>query len=291
MMSVNDRLLVIRICVFVGLFVAAGIIWFVLLHQPLQNNGLLEVRFLDVGQGDAIHIQTPDGIELLIDGGASAAVLRQLATSRSFFDRTIDVVVATHPDTDHVAGLVDVLDRYQVETILVSGVEGDSPAALAFAEASAREGAKLYNAQAGQIIQLGASTTVRVLSPLGDTSKWETNAASVIIQVQYGDVGFMLTGDAPQEIEEYLVDEYGYVLESEVLKLGHHGSKTSSSPHFIETVQPKYAVVSAGIDNRYGHPNEEVVARASAAGAQILNTASRGTITFQSDGSGVWVKE
>jgi len=243
-----------------------------------------------VGQGDAIHIVTPDGYELLIDGGPSATVLRELAKGRSPFDHTIDVVLATHPDTDHVGGLVDVLERFQVGMIIESVVDHNALAAKAFDQAAAAEGAQIIAAQAGQKLQLGASTTIRILSPSGDTTNWQSNNASVIVQLIYGDIKFMLTGDAPSSIEDFLVTKYGVSLESDVLKLGHHGSKTSSSELFLEYVQPKYAVVSASIDNRYGHPNPAVLERVTNVESTIVSTAEQGTIVFISDGKAVWIE-
>lgn len=124
----------------------------------------------------------------------------------------------------------------------------------------------------------------------GDSTNWETNTASVVVQVVYGDTEFLLTGDASQGIEEYLVGVYGDTLQSDVLKLGHHGSDTSSSALFLETVQPTYAVVSAGKNNRYGHPHEKVVRRAGEAGAHLLSTADLGTVAFYSNGVRVWLE-
>jgi competence protein ComEC len=285
-----ERWFVLRSCVLCFLGFVAIVVWWPEWSASAENESYLIVRFLDVGQGDAIHVTSPDGVELLIDGGSTSGVLRELASGRSFFDRDLDVMIATHPDTDHVAGLVDVLQRFAVGMIIESGALGDGMAAQAFASAAVAEGAVLVEAQAGQVITLGASTTVRILSPYGDTSNWETNRASVIVQVVYGDTEFMFTGDAPSGIEEYLVDTYGTGLRSDVLKLGHHGSKTSSSEAFLQVVQPEYAVVSAGADNRYGHPAAEVVARASDAGARIVSTAEQGTLTFKSDGTSVWME-
>ena len=267
----------------------------VVLYVPLAVNATpspteLTVRFLDVGQGDAIHIVTPDGYELLIDGGATASVLRELSSDRSFFDRYIDVMIATHPDTDHIGGLVDVLERYEVATIINTSAENDTPATTAYELAVSNEGANMIEAAVGQVLQLGASTTIRVLSPRGDTSNWQSNAASIIVQVVYGDMAFMLTGDAPASIEDYLVGAYGTSLKSNVLKLGHHGSKTSTSELFLATVQPEYAVVSASVDNRYGHPHQEVMQRVFDRNIRAFHTGTDGTITFKSDGQTVWVE-
>ncbi len=298
-----SRVVTIRGAVLSMLILVALVVWWPAVARPFDKvigstlgvagpaNRYLTVRFLDVGQGDAIHVKTPDGYEMLIDGGPSAVVLRELARERSFFDHSIDVMIATHPDTDHVSGLVDVLKRYAVGMIIKTAADHDAPAAVAFEKAASAEGVQIVIAEAGQQIQLGASTTIRVFSPHGNTSDWENNVASVVVQIIYGEMEFMLTGDAPSGIEEYLAAMYGERLKSDVLKLGHHGSKTSSSEEFLGVVQPQYAVVSAGRDNRYGHPHREVVERAGAAGARIISTAELGTIMFQTDGERLWTVE
>lgn len=277
-----------RLIVLGFLFLSSLLVWFPFESTSNSSCECLVVSFLDVGQGDAILIQTPDGFEMLIDGGRDASVLRQLSARRSFFDREIDVMVSTHPDLDHIAGLVDVLKRYKVSTILMIDNKGESGAAAAFALAAPKEGAEIILADAGQIMQLGASTTVQIFSPTGDESKLESNTASIVLRVVHGNTSFMLTGDAPQGIEDYLAKTYGAQLDSDVLKLGHHGSKTSTSDLWLDTVTPQYAVVSAGIDNRYGHPHQDVMQRVFARNIQTSHTGTDGTITFYSDGVKVW---
>lgn len=250
----------------------------------------LRVSFLDVGQGDAILITTQNGIQVLIDGGRNSAVLSELSREMSFFDRQIDVVIATHPDLDHVGGLVDVLERYQAAMIVMTQVEGESPAALQFKTRAETEQAMLVHAQAGQVITLDASTTLTILSPTGDASSLDPNTGSIVAVLQYGDIGFMLTGDAPVGIENYLVSIHGELLEAEVLKLGHHGSKTSTADAWLAAVDPLYAVVSAGKDNRYQHPHPSVIARVRDKDIPVLSTITSGTVTFVSDGREVWVK-
>ena len=261
-----------------------------LLAGHAHERTVLTVAFLDVGQGDAVYIETPEGVQLLIDGGPDSSVLRELPKVMPFWDRSLDVVLATHPDKDHIGGLVDVLTRYDVDTIIQTENESDTAVSSAFVLMSAEEEATVHIARAGEVIELGASTTLAVLSPASDTRDWESNAASIVIKLSYGEVDFMLTGDAGNGIEEYLVSECGTLLQSEVLKLGHHGSKTSTSESFLEAVAPEYAVVSAGKDNRYGHPNIEVVERVRNYGSQIVNTAEIGTIIFKSDGERVWLE-
>jgi competence protein ComEC len=284
-MSAQERKRMTVIAVLLGI---AVISWLPHLQAKQPDCECLTVSFLDVGQGDSILIQTPDGFEMLVDGGPNATVLRELSKERSFFDREIDVVVTTHPDLDHIGGLVDVLKRYKVKTILRTENENDKSAAEAFAGAAQKENAEEILADAGQVIQLGASTTIQIFSPTGDERQWESNTSSIVLRVVYGDTSFMLTGDAPQEIENYLVETYGAQLDSDVLKLGHHGSKTSTSDAWLDTVTPQYAVVSAGLDNKYGHPHQDVMQRVFKRNIQTSHTGTDGTVTFQSDGQTVW---
>jgi beta-lactamase superfamily II metal-dependent hydrolase len=239
-----------------------------------------------VGQGDAIYIKSPEGFDVLVDGGPDASVLRSLASVQSWQDRTLDIVIATHTDADHIGGLIDIFERYQVNRVIETTNQNDTATALRYDTVS--EEGQTFTAEAGQQIRLGSSTLLTVLSPVGDESQWESNTASIVLLVQFGETKFLLTGDAPSGIEEYLVGAYAPYLKSDVLKLGHHGSNTSSSELFLTTVDPEFAIVSAGADNRYGHPHPEVVSRVEAVGATILETATQGTITFYSDGRSVW---
>lgn len=206
-------------------------------------------------------------------------------------DRSIDVVIGTHPDKDHVAGLVDVLARYQVTQIIRTENVNDTAPSEAFDGAVAAEGANVSYGRAGQVWRLGASTTLTILSPATNPKEWESNASSIVTILRYGETEFLLTGDAGEGTELFLVDQYGTALQSDVLKLGHHGSRTSSSERFLQTVQPQYAVVSAGKDNDYGHPHDEVVQRVGSLGATLVSTGESGTLVFRSDGRRVWVEE
>ncbi len=256
--------------------------------EDVSHTEHLSVHFLDVGQGDAIFIETPDGTQVLVDGGPDSSVLSALAGKISFFDTHIDMVIATHPDTDHIGGLRDVLASYEVATILKTEHEGDTASARAFATAVSQEGAEVIYARRGQEFTLGASTTLEVLFPETDPSAMETNTSSIIVRIVYGDTAFLLTGDAPKSIEEYLVLVEGEHLQSDVLKVGHHGSRTSTSELFLNEVQPSIAVISASADNRYGHPHVEVTDALFNARVETFSTAEEGTITLTSDGASVW---
>ncbi len=272
-----------RVVVVSLLLVVAGTIWLLprLLPTPPQY---LEVHVLDVGQGDAILLESPSGQQMLIDGGRNNQVLRSLAAELAFFDRTLDFVVATHPDADHIGGLVDVLQRYTVETVLVTDNQSDTTAHAAFTAAIAAENAERLVPRRGQTIDLGAGVLVTVLWPETNAARLESNAASVVLHVHYGETAFLLTGDSPKRIEEYLVLTYGEYLASDVLKVGHHGSRTSTAELFLAEVRPQYAVISAGADNRYGHPHVEVTDALFNAGVTTFTTAEQGTVSFISDG-------
>ena len=208
-----------------------------------------------------------------------------------FFDRTLDVVLATHPDADHIGGLPDVLARYDVSLVVEPGNVSDTSAYRTFASSASEErGARHLIARRGQLIDFGDGASLRILFPDRDVSGLESNAASIVAQLSFGETEVLLTGDAPQSIESYLTALEGLGLRSDILKVGHHGSRTSSDELFVGFTGPRYAVLSRGCDNRYGHPHAEVLEVLERFGAEILDTCKRGTITFESDGTGVTLK-
>jgi len=285
----NDALVRMRLMILVVLCVGVVIVWILLGADGARADQYLQVHFLDVGQGDAILIQTPDGVEVLIDGGPNGSVLRALAQEMSFFDREIDMVIGTHPDSDHIGGLIDVLERYDVETILTTENKGSSNTASLYKKLVGKEGAEVVIARQGQVFQLGESVLLTVLFPVNDASNMESNTSSIIVQLVYGETEVLLTGDSPKNIEEYLVQE-GIDVESDVLKAGHHGSRTSTSELFLDAVNPQFAVISAEKDNRYGHPHVEVTDMLFNHRVETYSTAEEGTVSFESDGVTVWMK-
>jgi competence protein ComEC len=292
----NNYLL--RIVVILFLLGVVSVVYYLPLYSDSQTASiydssfqeLLKVSFLDVGQGDAIFVETFDGVQLLIDGGPNKTVLRELSEQMSVWDRDIDIVLVTHTDKDHVGGLIEVLDRYKIDHLIFTENKNDSTVADTLMKSILSEKANNVFARAGQIIELGASTSLKILSPKNDPTDWESNSSSIVAQLRFGDIEFMLTGDAPISIEEFLAKKYGDVLESEVLKLGHHGSRTSTADLFLDTVLPKYALVSASNDNSYGHPHKEVIDKLNERNVEVISTAESGTIQFVTDGSRVWLK-
>ncbi|MBI4079791.1 MBL fold metallo-hydrolase [Candidatus Kaiserbacteria bacterium] len=279
------RSILIQGAVVALLATATILIWLAVFWE--DRRAPLTVSFLDVGQGDAIFIDAPSGRQVLIDGGPDRSVLRELGLVMPWYDRTIDVVIATHPDADHISGLVDVLQRYSVDYIFQPGVEKNTGPAESMLVSVAKEGANEVYARRGQIIDLGNGANIEILFPDRDVSNVETNTASIVARLVYGNTAFMLTGDSPQAIESYLVELDGKDLKSNVLKAGHHGSDTSSSELFVGFVSPEYAVFSRGCDNSYGHPHQDVVALFARFEIPTLDMCEDGTITFVSDGQNV----
>lgn len=274
-----------------ALFLANTLIWHVVFAE--SRSGILTVAFLDVGQGDSIFIEAPNGSQVLIDGGPNKSVLRELSKVMPFYDRSIDIVIATHPDKDHIGGLPDVLELYEISTFIESGATSNTGVYNALTDAVTFNSVPQVAARRGMVIVLDEYRGIflKILFPDRDVSKTNSNDASVIAQLVYGETEFLLTGDAPQKIEKYLVSLDGKNLESDVLKVGHHGSKTSTSELFLGFVSPKYTVISAGADNRYGHPHKEVLSILEKFNIPMVNTATAGTIIFTSDGEHVTVQK
>lgn len=253
-----------------------------------RTRGVLTVAFLDVGQGDAVFVEAPNGNQLLYDAGPpSGAVLRGLADVMPFWDRSIDVAVLSHPDMDHIGGFPEVFRRYEVALVMESGATSDNGAYDAAKDALVREGSAHFLARKGMTIQLGGGVFADILYPDRDMTTMEANAASVVLRVRYGETAFLLSGDLPENIEEYEVAVYGDGLHAEILKLGHHGSRTSSSEAWLRAVSPQVAVISAGRENRYGHPHNEILMRLNRLRVPYVITAKEGTIVFTSDGKSV----
>ncbi len=249
----------------------------------------LHVSFLDVGQGDAIFIQSPSGVQVLIDGGATKQVLEKLHDVMPMFDHSIDMVIATHPDLDHIGGLTDVIDRFSIKTFLDPAAKNTGGIQDVLNKKVADKNIARIIARRGQTYDLGKGVVLTILFPYDDVSTGDTNDASIVARLTYGLNSFLLTGDAPVSTEYVLsaIDEKS--IQSDVLKLGHHGSNTSTSEMFLGVVRPKWSIVSAGKNNTYGHPHQEVIERLRKFKSEVLDTRINGTITFESTGEMITV--
>jgi len=252
---------------------------------------ILTVTFLDVGQGDAIFIDAPNGNQILIDAGRGRSVLRELGKVLPFYDKDIDVLLITHPDADHIGGMVDVLERYRTSIFIQPGVGGETSVYEELQESVASKKLKVIEARKDMRINLGRGVVLEILFPDRDPIGMESNSASIVARLVYGEIEFMLTGDSPSSIEGYLTRAISVEsLRSDVLKAGHHGSKTSSSQAFVSAVDPEFVVISSGKDNRYGHPHKEVLDTFENFGAEVLQTSQSGRIVFKTDGVGLEVR-
>lgn len=250
----------------------------------------LSVYFLDVGQGDAIFIDSPQHSRVLIDGGKNRKVLTELGKILPFADKRIDVVIATHPDSDHIGGLPEVVSRLNVGTFMEPGVESENSVDDELHLRLDEKNIKRLIARRGMSINLGQGSKLEILFPTQNVSNWETNRASIVARLVYGDKKFLLTGDSPIPIEKVLISLNKEILDVDVLKAGHHGSRTSTSEEFAEATTPEYAIISAGKDNTYGHPHKEVIDILNKMNAKILSTIDLGTIKFETNGKTLELK-
>lgn len=260
------------------------------LWGEVARAGSFEITFFDVGQGDAAFILTPRGRQIVIDGGPDATILKKLARKIPFWDRSIDMVVLSHPAQDHVAGLLDVLQKYRVKTILWTGIQKDTKIFHAWEKAIAeeqREGANVIFASGSRSISLGKGSCPQrldILSPqeniAGTLVEGDDNDTSLVARLSSCLHSVLFTGDLTQKGESMLLAE-NVSLDSDILKAGHHGSRTSSSDEFIRAVSPNIAVISSAKGNRYGHPHEETLATLEQYGIEIRRTDEEGDISFR----------
>jgi len=271
------------------LMVLAAVLTGLALSQP--ERGQLSVTFLDVGQGDAILIEGPQGHRVLVDGGpGSLPITRALSRNMPFDDRRIDLVVLTHAQSDHMAGLLTVVGRYDVGAVIDTALPGESGLYDAWQAALHDSGAAVTTANRGQTVDLGNGAMLQVLAPDEDDpllSTVDLNTASTVVRVSMGEASFLLTGDLDDEGEATLMRS-GTNLQSTVLKIGHHGSRTSSSPAFVARVQPSIDVIEVGAANSFGHPAQDVLDRLS--GDLVLRTDQDGDVTVSTDGTRIWVE-
>lgn len=262
------------------LALAAILIWSTVLSG---RPGKLEVLFFDIGQGSAVLIKDFSGHKILIDGGPNNSILNKLAKEMPYFIREINLIILTHPDSDHLNGALETLKNYQVAGVLEPCIKGDLAAYQEWQKTIEQRQIKRLCARFGQRIKLSDGAMIDILFPvfsMEDKTLSNTNDASIVARLDYGENCFLLTGDAPKKTEALLI-KMGINLDCQILQVGHHGSKTSTSQEFVKAVSPEVAVISAGKDNQYGHPHQEVLDRLTS--AKIYQTDLDGDIKFECD--------
>ena len=274
--------------------IVLGIIFCVLLYiiflsESLKPKEKFRVTFFDVGQGDATLIETPKNLKILIDGGLDNKISNQIGKHLSFFEKDIDIVVATHDDVDHIFGLVKVLEKYNVKVLFVSLPNSKNELMQKIISIAKSKDVKIVTIEKPGIVKTEDGVIIKFLFPTMNLDGIEDgNNASVVAQIIYNmganeneSVKILLTGDLGINGENYLVDLYGGELKSNILKLGHHGSDTSTGVNFLQHVKPEIAIVSAGANNKFGHPHKPVLDLVSKFGAKVLETSKEGNIHFE----------
>ncbi|MEM5605166.1 S-layer homology domain-containing protein [Bacillus cereus] len=253
-----------------------------------KPKGELEVHYIDVGQGDATFIKSPSGETILIDGGnnGKGKVVANYLKGLGF--QTIDYMIATHPDADHVGGLDEVLYAINVKNVYAPKVSHTTQTFKDFLTAVANKGLTIKEAKSGVTLPINGLNS-QFLAPVKEYGN-DLNEWSAVLKVTHGSKSFLFTGDAESKSEKDMVVTYGSSLKSDVLKPGHHGSKTSSSQPFLDAVKPSIAAISAGAGNRYGHPTQETLAKLNAMAVKVYRTDLNGTVTINSDGSSISVR-
>lgn len=253
-----------------------------------NNEKFMKVVFLDVGQGDAIYIEAPNGRQILIDGGPDAKLLSSLGKVMPFADRSIDMIIATHPDMDHIGGFSLLLDNYKITSIIENKtISSSSQIYSSLEDKISKKKINKIIARRGMHIILDEKKNIYldILFPDRDISNFDSNDSSIVSKLVYGNNSFMITGDASLYTENLIEwNEKETTLHSDVLKLAHHGARTSSSVLWLEKVNPSIAIISAGKNNSYGHPHQELLDRLSTLHIPYLSTIEKGNIIFKSDG-------
>jgi competence protein ComEC len=274
------------------LLIAAILVWVTFLNMPDDK---LHVSILDVGQGDAILIQTPNRQDILIDGGPSPqAISLELGKRLPFWDKTIDLVILTQPQADHVTGLIEVLKKYNVPQVIEPGIAYNSVTYQQWLKLVNNNEIKHEIGHAGQELNLGNGIKMEILHPssplLQDTSD-DIDNNGMVLRLSWNEVSFLFTADIGREAEWYLIAQRAN-LKTTVLKVAHHGSQTSTSPEFLAVVNPEVAAISVGANNRFGLPYSEVVDRLieQVGSDRVYLTSTHGTIEFVTDGDRLWVK-
>ena len=270
----------------VTLLVLANLILIIYFFPFSTQKGKLQVVFLDIGQGDAILIQTPNGKNILIDGGPDRTIIYKLSSYIPQNRRRIDLMILTHPDVDHLTGLIEVLKYWDVKNVIYNGAEDDDPIYQQWQNLIRAKNIPIFAIRKEQIVRIEKDLYFDFFWPDKDMRGQyfdNDNFYSLVMKLNFKNNSILFMGDAEKDVEEELIGR-NINLRADILKVAHHGSKNATSLKFLEKVRPVYAVVSVGKDNPFGHPSFRVISNLKRMGINILRTDKIGDIIFRSNG-------
>ncbi|MFH0857014.1 MAG: MBL fold metallo-hydrolase [bacterium] len=277
---------------------------FIILQKPIKDG--VEVIFLDVGQGDASLIRAEGGVNVLIDGGPDNKVVEKIDKYLPLWNRKIDIMVLTHPHSDHVSGLINVLEKYPVNEVWMTGVLHNSPEYIEFLETmkNKKTEVKIAGGENGGLgeYEIALNTKIKILYPKENLLKQKVdnlNNSSIVLKLEYKNKSFLFAGDIEKEAEDELCGQpssnfpssdalpatsSGGVLKADILKVAHHGSDTGSTEEFLNLVKPEIAIISVGRDNEFGLPSLRIIKRLERMGVRIIRTDEYGDVIMKVDG-------
>lgn len=250
-----------------------------------KEKAAISVHFLDVGQADSILVKAPSGKNMLIDAGNNNDGEKVVSYLKSQGISKIDVLVGTHPHEDHIGGLDNVIKNFDIVNIYMPRVTSSTKTYKDVIEAVKAKNLSINTAKYGVKLDLGDGIDATMLAPIGQSYE-NLNDYSAVIKLKYGNTSFLFMGDAEKTSENEILNK-GIDLKADVLKVGHHGSDTSTGTSFLDAVNPRYAVISVGANNVYGHPNKSTIDKLNKKGISILRTDKDGTIVLTSDGQNI----
>lgn len=272
---------------FIGiLLIAAILIWIAAFQEKDEN---LKVVFCDIGQGDAAFIRFPNQDELLIDGGPDNSVLDCVGRNMPFYDRKIRSIMITHPDADHITGILEVLRRYEIEEVYLTGVNHKNLVYDKILSEIKKQNIKTINPRAGNVYKYG-EVKLKILYPTENYQNQEvtnTNNTSIVAKLSSGSIDYLFTGDITESKSKEILAQNSSLLPSEILKVPHHGSKDFSK-EFIEKVNPEISIISVGKKNRYGHPSKEILEILRKIRSKTYRTDEIGEAVIESNGKDFW---
>lgn len=279
----------------VVLSVLLAVFLFSTIRQNVQTGSLengAQVSFLDVGQADATLINLPGSVQILIDGGVNSQAVKQVASRMPKFDRKIEYLVITHPDSDHIGGLPEIFNSYEIDEVIQSKAQSSSKIFEKVEGIIKEKNIKVEEAEEGQKINFTSEAEGLILWPKeSEIGSLSLNNTSVVLRLDYKGVRAIFPGDAEIEAQNRILGDFKEEdLRVDLFKAAHHGSANALDRKFLEAIGAKFAVISVGKNNKYGHPTSVVLAALRELNMQILRTDQMGTIDFTSDGN-YWRKK